>query len=126
MTSIGQRQDSAMRDRAGQGSRHRQMTYIDSRAFRSNLRLASALIMLAFVISHLTAHSVLLISFERAQAALNILMYPWHTLIGTTVLLTAFFVHYANALWSIYLRRSLRPSTWELTQLCSVSLFPPC
>jgi adenylate cyclase len=93
------------------------MTRFDLRALRSNLRLASALTMLAFVISHLTAHSVLLISFERAESALKILMYPWHTLIGTTLLLTALLVHYANALWSIYRRRSLRLSTWEWTQL---------
>ena len=93
------------------------MTRFDLRALRSNLRLASALTMLAFVISHLTAHSVLLISFERAASALKILMYPWHTLIGTTLLLTALLVHYANALWSIYRRRSLRLSTWEWTQL---------
>jgi adenylate cyclase len=93
------------------------MTCIDPRALRSNLRLASALTMLAFVTSHLTAHGVLLISFKRAEAALNILMYPWHTVIGTTLLLTALFVHYSNALWSIYQRRSLRLSTWELTQL---------
>ena len=93
------------------------MTRFDLRALRSNLRLASALTMLAFVISHLTAHSVLLISFERAESALEILMYPWHTLIGTTLLLTALLVHYANALWSIYRRRSLRLSTWEWTQL---------
>jgi succinate dehydrogenase/fumarate reductase cytochrome b subunit len=61
--------------------------------------------MLAFVICHLTAHGLLIVSFERAEAALNVLMYPWRTWLGTGLLLTAFFVHYANALWSIYLRR---------------------
>ncbi len=94
-----------------------QTSYFDPRAWRSNLRLASALTMLAFVISHLTAHAVLLVSFARAEAALDILMYPWQTLLGTALLLTAFFVHYANALWSIYVRRSLRLSAWEWAQL---------
>ena len=49
------------------------------RNLRSHLRLISALTMLAFVVCHLTAHSFLLISFERAEAARNILMYPWRT-----------------------------------------------
>jgi adenylate cyclase len=44
-------------------------------------------------------------------------MYPWRTAIGTTILVTAFVVHYCNALWSIYIRRSLRLNRWELTQL---------
>jgi len=87
------------------------------RRWRSNLRLASALIMLAFVICHLTAHSLLLISFERAEAVLNILMYTWRTWVGTALLLSAALVHYTNALWSIYLRRSLRLSRWEWGQL---------
>ena len=87
------------------------------RRWRSNLRLTSALIMLSFVICHLTAHSLLLISFERAEAVLKILMYPWRTWAGTALLVSAALVHYANALWSIYLRRSLRLSRWEWGQL---------
>jgi adenylate cyclase len=92
-------------------------TSVDLRMWRSNLRLGSALVMLAFLICHLTAHSLLLVSFERAEAALNILMCPWQTAIGTATLLAAFLVHYANALWSIYLRGSLRLSGWEWAQL---------
>jgi adenylate cyclase len=89
----------------------------DLRTWRSNLRLVSALVLLSFVVSHLAAHSLLLVSFERAETALKILMYPWRTGIGTGLLLTAFFVHYSNALLSIYLRRSLRLSRWEWTQV---------
>jgi len=87
------------------------------RTVRGNLRLISSLVMLAFVVCHLTAHSFLLISFDRAEFALNILMYPWRTKIGTVLLVSAALVHYANALWSIYLRRSLRLSRWEWWQL---------
>ena len=36
---------------------------------------------------------------------------------GTVLLAAAFLVHYANALWSIYQRRSLRMPRWELWQL---------
>ena len=87
------------------------------RRWRSNLRLASALVLLSFVICHLTAHSVLLISLDRGQDALKILMDPWRTWIGAALLIAAASVHYTNALWSIYLRRSLRLSRWEWTQL---------
>ena len=87
------------------------------RRWRSNLRLSSALVMLSFVICHLTAHSLLLVSFDRAEAVLKILMYPWRTWAGTALLLSAALVHYINALWSIYLRRSLRLSRWEWGQL---------
>jgi hypothetical protein len=41
----------------------------------------------------------------------------WRTWIGTGLLISAALVHYANALWSIYLRRSLRLSHWEWWQL---------
>ena len=87
------------------------------RTLRSNLRLVSALVMLAFVICHLTAHCLLLVSLEAAEATRKALMYPWRTWIGTVLLSTAFFVHLSNALWSVYIRRSLRLARWEWAQL---------
>jgi adenylate cyclase len=84
---------------------------------RSTLRLTSALVMLAFVICHLTAHCFLLVSLTDAEAALDVLMYPWRTAVGTALLATAFLVHFGNALWSIYIRRSLRLIRWEWAQL---------
>ena len=87
------------------------------RMWRARLRLTSALVMLAFVICHLTAHWFLLVSVDKAEPVLTVLMYPWRTRAGTAILVTAFVVHYCNALWSIYIRRSLRLNRWELTQL---------
>jgi len=87
------------------------------RSLRGTLRLTSALVMLAFVISHLTAHAFLLVSLETAGKVLDFLMFPWRTLAGTALLTTAFVVHFGNALWSIYLRRSLRLIRWEWAQL---------
>src|SRR5262245_34058462 len=86
-------------------------------ATRGRLRLGSALVMLAFVVCHLTAHAFLLISFPAADAALNVLMAVWRTTFGTIVLLAAAAIHYANALWSVARRRSLRLSRWEWWQL---------
>ena len=96
---------------------HRAATGLDPREVRSVLRLTSALVMLTFVVCHLAAHCVLLISIDRAQRVLDVLMGPWRTTAGTIILATALLVHYSNALWSIYVRRHLRWSRWEAWQL---------
>ena len=90
---------------------------LDGRTSRSVLRLTSALVMLTFVICHLSAHSVLLVSTDRAQDVLLALMGPWRTVPGTILLASALAVHLSNALWSIFVRRSLRLSRWEGWQL---------
>jgi adenylate cyclase len=84
---------------------------------RDKVRLYSGLVLLSFVVCHLTAHGFLLISFEWAQAALDGLMFPWRTAIGTIVLLSALLAHYANALWAIFQRRTLRLAPWEAWQV---------
>src|SRR6476661_8592889 len=89
----------------------------DARTWRNNLRLASGLVLLSFVICHLLAHSLLIVSLDAANVAFGVTMYVWQTEIGTALLLAAFFVHYANALWSIYVRQSLRLAPWQWTQL---------
>ena len=73
--------------------------------------------MLAFVICHLSAHTLLLVSFEDAETVRGALMLPWRTWVGTGILAAAVLVHYGNALWSVYIRRSLRLSRWEWAQL---------
>ncbi len=89
----------------------------DPRMWRARLRLSSALVLLAFVVCHLAGHSLLLLSQPLAEAGLAALMRPWRSTPGTALLVVAFLVHYANALWSVYERRSLRLSTWEWAQL---------
>src|SRR6185295_4867474 len=84
---------------------------------RSRLRLSSALVLLAFVVCHLSGHSLLLVSQPFAEEVLAALMRPWRSSAGTVLLIAAFLVHYANALWSIWERRSLRLRFWEWAQL---------
>jgi adenylate cyclase len=84
---------------------------------RSRARLISALLMLSFVICHLTAHAFLLVSIDAGNEALMLLLAPWLTPLGLTVLASAALVHYANALWSLYVRRWLRLSALEWWQL---------
>ena len=72
---------------------------------------------LSFVICHLTAHAFLLVSFNVADIAFDITMTAWRTAAGTALLLTAFLVHYANALYSIYIRQTLRLPPWQWVQI---------
>jgi adenylate cyclase len=90
---------------------------MDLRGWRARLRLSSALVLLAFVICHLSGHSLLLVSQPFAEEVLAALMRPWRSGAGTALLVAAFLVHYANALWSIWERRSLRLRVWEWAQL---------
>jgi adenylate cyclase len=92
---------------------------------RSALRLASALVLLAFVVTHLAAHSLLNVSQAVADPALVWLMRPWRSVAGTVLLTTAFLVHYGNALGSIYIRRTLRLKRWEWAQLGLGLCLPP-
>jgi adenylate cyclase len=92
------------------------MTVISTQ-LRGRIRLASGLTLFTFVLFHFTAHAALLISIPFGQMVLQVLMAPWHSLAGTLLLGSAALLHYCNALWSIYRRRSLRLSGWELWQL---------
>jgi adenylate cyclase len=88
----------------------------DARTWRNYLRLSSALVLLSFVICHLLAHCFLIVSLDVADAVFNTTMYVWLSPAGTVLLLAAFFVHYANALWSIYARHTLRLAAWQWVQ----------
>ena len=84
---------------------------------RGTVRSISALVMLAYVICHLGNHILLLISIPFADEAHHFLVDPWRTIPGTALLLIAVLAHYANALWSIYMRRSLIMPRWGWWQL---------
>src|SRR5258706_4084218 len=118
---------AACRCASGGGVVRGDMPMPDLRSLRARLRLTSALVLLSFVICHLSAHSLLLLSQPVAEEGLAALMRPWRSDAGTALLVTAFLVHYANALWSVYERRSLRLNTWEWAQLglglCIPALF---
>jgi adenylate cyclase len=95
------------------------------RGARSTLRPLSAVVLLTFVVCHLTNHSLLLVSVALANAGHQWLIDPWRTDAGSAVLLTAALMHYGNALWSIYVRRHLRLSRWEWAQLLLGLSIPP-
>src|SRR3982751_104277 len=84
---------------------------------RARARLTSALILLTFVLCHFLSHIFLIFSVPLAEQTLAVLMQFWWTTIGTVVLAGALTVHALNALWSIYVRRSLRMARWEWAQI---------
>jgi adenylate cyclase len=96
-----------------------------ARFIRARARLISALVLLSFVLCHLVSHISLIVSLSVAEQVLDRLMRFWRTETGTYVLATALAVHVLNALWSIYIRRYLRLSLWELAQLSLGLSIPP-
>jgi len=75
---------------------------------RRDLRLASGLVLFAYVTLHLVCHALGLVSLETAEAALRATVVIWHSPPGTLLLYGAAFVHVGLALFAVYKRRTLR------------------
>ena len=75
---------------------------------RRDLRLASGLVLFAYVTLHLACHAFGLISIDAAEAALRVTVLFWHSGVGTVLLYSAAAVHVGLALIAIYDRRTLR------------------
>lgn len=73
--------------------------------------------MFIYVASHLLNHAFAVISIEAANTARIFFVSPWTNTIGTLVLATAATTHISLALWTTYIRRSLRMPTWQWVQL---------
>jgi len=81
------------------------------------LRLASGLVMLAYVTTHFVNHSLGLISVQAMDRALVEIYQYWASPLGGVLLYGAFAIHYSLALWALWLRRSLKMPLAEATQL---------
>jgi adenylate cyclase len=80
-------------------------------------RLASGLVMLAYVTTHFVNHSLGLVSVQSMDVALRFIYQYWASPLGTFLLYGAFAIHYSLALWALWLRRSLKMPLAEATQL---------
>jgi adenylate cyclase len=85
-----------------------QMPIAGLRVSRRDLRLASGLVLFAYVTFHLACHALGLVSVDLAQAALDLTLRVWRSPPGTLLLYGAAAVHVALALQAIYERRTLR------------------
>ena len=78
------------------------------RITRRDLRLASGLVLFAYVAVHLIDHALGLVSLSVAEAALSIAVAVWHSLPGTLLLYGAASIHVGLAFIAVYERRTLR------------------
>lgn len=83
----------------------------------SRLRLASGLVLFAFVATHLANHALGLVSLETMESGRWLFLSVWRNPVGSTLLLAALAIHLAQACWSIYRRRHLRMPVWQALQL---------
>jgi adenylate cyclase len=89
------------------------------------IRLASGLVLLAYVAMHLINHALGLISIRAMGWALSEVIYPiWSSRPMQALLYGAFAVHYVLALWALWQRHSLRLRGSEYLQIVLGFLIP--
>jgi adenylate cyclase len=82
-----------------------------------NLRLASGLVLFAYITAHLINHALGLISLDAAERGLEIAIHIWYSYPGTVLLYGAAAAHFLLALWSVYVRRTFRLPPLELLRI---------
>ena len=92
----------------------------------NRLRLASGLVLLAFLASHMANHALGLISWQAMEAGRDVFLAVWRNPVGTTLLLGGLVVHFVLVFYSLYRRRTLRglPRA-EIVQLLAGLAIPP-
>ncbi len=90
----------------------------------NRLRLYSGLVLMVFVTGHLINTALAIISDEAVSGGHAILMEPWQTIPGTTLLLAAALVHTTTAIWTIIERRSWKLPGWHLAHTILGLLIP--
>jgi adenylate cyclase len=84
---------------------------------RRNLRLASGLVLFAYITLHLVNHALGLVSLDTAEAGLRLAVAVWQSPPGTVLLYGAAAVHFVLALWAVYERRTFRLPPAELLRI---------
>ncbi len=88
-------------------------------------RLATGLVLFAFLFTHFLNHSLGLVSLDAAEAGLAWFRALWVNVPGLALLFGALAIHLGLALWSLWRRRSLRLHRWEAVQLLVGLAVPP-
>ncbi len=89
------------------------------------VRLATGLVLFAYLVTHYLNHALGLVSLEAAEAGLVWFRRLWGNGLGLLLLYTSLLVHLGLALWSLWRRRSLRMARWEAAQLVFGLAIPP-
>ncbi len=80
-------------------------------------RLISGILLFVFLVSHLSNHSLGLISLEALDGGRNVFLAIWRNPIGTTVIVGSLIVHITLSYIAFLRRRSLKMSLWEALQV---------
>jgi len=89
------------------------------------LRLATGLVLFAYVSTHLLNHAVGLVSLEALEMARRGFVWFWRLAPLTILLYGSLAIHLALAFVALYRRRSLRMPPWEVAQLLLGLSIPP-
>src|SRR5262245_33027994 len=89
------------------------------------LRLASGLVLLAYLVTHFANHALGLISLDQMEEGREWFLRLWRNPVGTTLLYGSLVVHALLAFWSLYRRHHLRMPAWEAAQLTLGLVIPP-
>ena len=89
------------------------------------LRLSTGLLLFSFATSHFLNHAIGILRLDIMEAVRLVLIWPWRTAVGQTLLYGSFFVHGGLRLRAIYRRRHLRIPKGELWQLLLGLSIPP-
>jgi adenylate cyclase len=81
------------------------------------LRLATGLVIAAYISGHFLNHALGIVSLEAMDALRRVLAAWWRSLPGTVLLYGSLLTHFALALASLFRRRTLRMPAWEACQL---------
>lgn len=81
------------------------------------LRLATGLVLFAYVTTHLINHALGLISLEMLEAGREYFLLVWRNPVGSVLLIGSLLVHMMLALDAVYRRRRLKMSIGEALQL---------
>ncbi|MGE3335282.1 MAG: adenylate/guanylate cyclase domain-containing protein [Rhodospirillaceae bacterium] len=81
------------------------------------VRITSGLVMLYYVVVHLTNHALGNISLDLMESAQPWTVEFFRTDIGTVILGGAALTHFTLALWAVYLRRRFSMPAWEAVQI---------
>lgn len=81
------------------------------------LRLATGLVLFAFVTTHLVNHALGVVSLQAMEAGRQWFLLLWRHPAATFLLYGALLGHLALNLWSLYRRRTLKMPTWEAWQI---------
>jgi adenylate cyclase len=92
----------------------------------ARLRLASGLVLLAYIGTHILNHSLGLVSVAAMEGGREVFIAVWRSPLGTLLLYGGLTTHLALVLWSLYRRRTLRgmPAA-EVAQLLAGLAIPP-